>query len=247
MRVGLILAVLASFLLLSAGFALEKRDEMMTCQVSKLAKPPKIDANWDKSPWKETEPIMIARHMGEKPEHFPRTQAKIAYDNEALYVIFRVEDRYVRAVTAEPQGPVCTDSCVEFFFTPGADVSGGYFNLEMNCGGTMLLYHQKARGQDAVAISKADLGRITVAHSLPKIVEPEITTPVTWTVEYRLPLELLKKYGPVTRPAAGVVWRVNFYKCGDKTSHPHWLTWSPVGVPKPDFHRPEFFGVLKFE
>jgi hypothetical protein len=247
MRFGLLSAMLASFCCLSRCLAIEESEEAMVCSVAKLTTAPRIDAKWDKSPWKQIRPITIARHMGEKPSHFPRTQAKIAYDRDALYVIFRVEDRYVRAVTAENQGPVCTDSCVEFFFTPGSDVSDGYFNLEMNCGGTMLLYHQKAREQQAVMISAADLGRITVAHSLPQVVDPEIAKPVTWTVEYRVPLEMLKKYAPLTRPAAGVTWRANFYKCGDKTSHPHWLTWSPVGVPKPDFHRPEFFGVLKFE
>ena len=38
--------------------------------------------------------------------------------------------------------------------------------------------------------------------------------------------------------------RANFYKCGDKTAHPHYLSWSPIDTPKPDFHRPEFFGEL---
>ena len=30
----------------------------------------------------------------------------------------------------------------------------------------------------------------------------------------------------------------------DKTAHPHYLSWSPIGTEKPDFHRPEFFGEL---
>ena len=38
--------------------------------------------------------------------------------------------------------------------------------------------------------------------------------------------------------------RGNFYKCGDKTAHPHFVSWNPVGTPSPDFHRPEFFGEL---
>lgn len=226
---------------------LEKPEESMSCKATRLTKPPKIDATWDKSPWNAIQPETIGRHMGEKPEHFPKTQVKIAYDDSAVYVIFRVEDKYVRAVTAEPQGMVCTDSCVEFFFTPGPDVSQGYFNLEMNCGGTLLLYHQKARDKETVAVPKADYSQIAIAHSLPRIVDPEITKPITWTVECRIPIEFLKKYCPVTAPTPGVVWRANFYKCADDTSHPHWLTWSPIDRPKPDFHQPEFFGVLKFE
>ena len=53
-------------------------------------------------------------------------------------MIFRVEDRYVRAVSKNYHDSVCKDSCAEFFFTPGTDISAGYFNVEINCGGVML-------------------------------------------------------------------------------------------------------------
>jgi hypothetical protein len=36
----------------------------------------------------------------------------------------------------------------------------------------------------------------------------------------------------------------NFYKCGDKCMHPHYLSWSPIGLPEPNFHCPEFFGKI---
>ena len=36
----------------------------------------------------------------------------------------------------------------------------------------------------------------------------------------------------------------NFYKCGAKTSLPHYLSWNPIATDTPDFHRPEFFGRL---
>jgi hypothetical protein len=39
--------------------------------------------------------------------------------------------------TSSYQGDVWTDSCVEFFFTPGPDLDDGYFNIEANCGGTL--------------------------------------------------------------------------------------------------------------
>jgi hypothetical protein len=38
--------------------------------------------------------------------------------------------------------------------------------------------------------------------------------------------------------------RANFYKWGDGTSVPHYLTWSHIVTETPDFHRPEFFGEL---
>ena len=39
----------------------------------------------------------------------------------------------------------------------------------------------------------------------------------------------------------------NFYKCGDDLTVPHFVSWNPIKTEKPDFHRPEFFGKLKFK
>jgi hypothetical protein len=215
--------------------------------VARVDEPIAVDGTWDKACWKPIVPLSLDYSMGEKPAHRPRTEAKLAYDEHNLYVIFRVEDRYVRSVTTELHGPVCTDSCVEFFFTPEKDKSAGYMNLEINCGGTVLFFHQLARNRNITRVAASDCEQIEIAHSLPQIVDPERTEPTTWTVEYRLPLSVVAKYHALTAPASGVIWRANFYKCADNTSHPHWLTWSRVERSTPDFHRPEFFGVLLFE
>jgi len=188
----------------------------------------------------------VARPGGGAVAHRPHTVARLAWDDECLHVVFRVEDRYVRAVVDRYQGPVCTDSCVELFFTPGTDLSEGYFNIEVNCGGVVLFHHQHGRGVPHAAVAEQDGRRLGVAHTMPARVEPEIPGPVTWLVAYRVPFEVLERYAPVARPRPGAAWRANLYKCGDATSHPHWLSWSPVEVPAPDFHRPERFGTLGF-
>jgi len=207
-----------------------------------------VDANWNKPVWQNVEPLELTYFMGDRPEHFPRTQAKLLYDDEALYVIFRVEDRYIRAVAEQHQGNVYLDSCVEFFFAPADDVEKAYFNLEMNCGGTILLHYQTIPRIEPIKLTKEDLALIQVSSTQPKIVDPEITSPTVWSVEYRLPLSILKKYYPsFVQPESGVTWRANFYKCADRTSHPHWLTWAKVGHPSPNFHIPKFFGRIVFQ
>jgi len=211
------------------------------------AVPPVIDANWNKEIWRQTAAIRLRHHMGTSPGHFPDTQVKMRYDKDALYVIFRVADQYVRAVATELHGKVWQDSCVEFFFTPGEDSTKSYVNLETNCKGVFLLqYHQLARHQ-AGLIGKADCARVDIAHSLKEDARQELRKPVVWTLEYRLPLDILSKYVEVAKPGKKTRWRANFYKCGDLTSHPHWLTWAEVDAPKPNFHLPEFFGWLEFE
>ncbi len=244
------LVMLITFFLMSAGGVSPQPSPTGPApqyRVGYVNLPPQIDADWEKPFWKVHPVLTLKHYMGEKPQHFPRTRARLAYDTNALYVIFQVQDQYVRAVAEKPQDPVYKDSCVEFFFSPEEDSDSGYFNLEMNCGGTLLFQHQLKRGEDVERVSGEDIERISIAHSLPRIVDPEIQDSVTWTVEYRLPFKLLTRYAPLRAPDTGTRWRANFYKCADATSHPHWLTWAPVDHPKPNFHLPEFFGTLVFD
>ncbi|AQQ09217.1 hypothetical protein L21SP3_01018 [Sedimentisphaera cyanobacteriorum] len=218
-----------------------------TYSVKRINEPLEIDAKWNKPFWQNIDPLTVAQYMGDKPEFIPKVKAKLAYDQENIYVIFKVDDRYVKAEAEGYNSPVCLDSCVEFFFTPSDNIKDGYFNLETNCAGTILMYHQLERGVEAKPMSEAKLDQIEIAHSIPGLVKEEIKKPLTWTLEYRLPLSILESRSALTKPASGTIWKANFYKCADNTSNPHWLTWSFVDKPYPDFHRPEFFGTLIFE
>lgn len=208
-----------------------------------------LDGLWDGKFWADVPVANLTDHIINEPEHKPKTQAKVSYDDKYLYVIFRVEDKYVRAVAKKHQDMVCLDSCVEFFFTPGPDTSAGYFNLEVNCGGTMFFKYQRVSRHNAVEVKSSDLKKIQMFHSEPKIVEPEKQEPTTWVIEYRLPFDVLKKYCDIIKPAPGVRWKANFYKCADQTSQPHWLIWSAFdkSVKVDGFHTPRFFGTLQFE
>ena len=61
-------------------------------------------------------------------------------------------------------------------------------------------------------------------------------------ISFRTLSELI---GRTVAPAAGDAWKGNFYRCGGKTD-PQFACWSPIEFPRPDFHRPEFFGELHF-
>jgi hypothetical protein len=205
------------------------------------------DCGWDSPAWRAADTLRLDLFMGGEPAHRPAVEARLLFDDAFLHVIFRVRDRWVRSVVTAAQGMVCTDSCVELFFAPEADTANGYFNIEVNCGGTVLFQHQTGRGVARRAMTAADVAGLAVCHTMPAVVEPENGEPVEWRVQYRVPYAVLGAYAPVTAPRDGAVWRANLYKCADGTSHPHWLTWSAVDRPEPDFHRPEFFGRLLFE
>lgn len=228
------------------GFSQKKEGQYTVARVNE---PVNIDADWDKPVWKKVEALTLNYHMGEKPNHFPKVQAKIAYDSHNVYLIWKVEDQFIRAVAENHQGPVFKDSCVEFFFIPDNLGANEYFNLEMNCGGTMLFHHQdhEDRSSTRVSISNEDIAKMKVAHSLPRMIPDEIQEKTTWYLEYSIPFQVLDKYYSLETPGSGTRWKANLYKCADDTSHPHWLTWSPIDFPRPNFHLPQFFGQLVFE
>jgi hypothetical protein len=217
--------------------------------IRRAAEPPDFVGDWSDGIWADVQPLQVDRYHPAGSEHRPITEAKLLFDAGHLYVFFRVQDRYVRAVADGFQGRVWADSCSEAFLQPRE--GRGYFNFEMNCGGTLLLYHIRdpRRTQEGFAdfnpVAAELAAKMRVYHSLPVRVDPEIEEPVVWFLEYSIPLSLFESYiGETPRPA-GERWRGNFYKCGDETSHPHWASWSPIGE-ELNFHCPEHFGVLEF-
>jgi len=205
-----------------------------------------LDSIWEKPVWQSVPEILLTNWMGPIPAFKPVVKAKLQYDDRFIYVIFKVDDHYVRSVATEMNGRVWEDSCVEFFFSPDLEKPMAYFNLEVNAGGVPLFHYKDPDNSKAPLPSVEDIRKIQFAGSLSRTVDPEISSPITWTMEYRLPIEVIRKYSNAAIPAPGVKWHANFYKCGDKTSSPHWITWSKVDHPVPNFHLPAFFGIIEF-
>jgi hypothetical protein len=214
-------------------------------KVSKLKKSMKIDANWDKAQWKKIKEIPIRNFMGKLPAFQPVVTAKMMYDAENVYLIYKVEDRHVRIQNTKFNSSVSTDACVEFFFSPDSDWPLRYFNVEINAGGTGLMaYHKDGKRTN---LKEEDFSVVEIAHTLPKKLEQEISEPVTWFLEFKMPLSLLAKYGNFTQPNKGVQWKANFYKTSSRSTNPHYITWNVVQNPVPQFHLPQYFGTLVFK
>jgi hypothetical protein len=221
----------------------------VTLHLVRAARPgPRLENTWDDPAWATAEPLEIAHFRPEGSNHRPRVRARLLHDGATLSGLFRVEDRHVRSVHTRFGEPVYQDSCVEIFLQPKA--GRGYLNFEMNAGGALLASHvtDHRRTPEGFAaftrLTEEDGRQVAVRSSLPPVVEPEIEGPVDWQLAFSIPATLLEKYvGPIG-PLAGQEWRANLYKCGDRTSHPHWASWSPVDAL--NFHLPHCFGTLRF-
>lgn len=239
---------IVSVLLLSFIFMLNDSlasDKPATYHVKKLKGDLTIDAKWDKAQWKKIKEIPISNFMGDLPAFQPVVRAKMMYDKENLYLIYKVDDKQVRIQNTKFNSSVSTDACVEFFFSPDVEWPLRYFNLEINAGGTGLMaYHFEGK---RVNLKEEDFKVVEIAHTLPKYLEKEIAEPVTWYLEVKLPLEMIRKYGIVTQPKKGITWKANFYKTSSRSTNPHYITWSEVKNPKPQFHLPQYFGTIIFK
>jgi hypothetical protein len=198
----------------------------------------------DDPAWRTAQVAGLSYH-GRSCAHRPPVEVRLLYDDQHLYVLFHVKDRYVKVVAQNYQDMVCYDSCVEFFVKPHPDC--GYFNFEVNAGGCMLLYYTFGKGaaDSGNPVPEKLLNGMKIHHSLPSRIDPEINEPVEWTIEYAIPLSLFEYYAGPLRPLAGQTWRANFYKCADRTTHPHWGMWSDIGK-KFSYHQTEVFGELHF-
>ena len=164
----------------------------------------------------------------------PGVKLAAAHTGTAVLLHFDVEEDNVKAVCVSSNGPVWEDSCVEFFVkTPGSPF---YYNFETNCIGTGLAAKRLDRNS-CRHFSPAMMEKVIRKSTLP---HTQINTGKgKWSLDLTVPFSVLDCGEKPEMLLA------NFYKCGDRTAQPHFISWSPIDNPKPNFHLPEFFGQLK--
>jgi hypothetical protein len=156
-----------------------------------------------------------------------KTEARMLHTEDCVAVKMTTDEWPLRVTTMELNGSICTDSCMEFFFTPNT-VDADYLNVEINPAGVSLV----CIGEGRPNRKRLDITGEGI------VIETRIKPLGGWELMLFIPFGFMNKYFSKVEK----VFRANFYKCGDLTVVPHYSTWSPVVAPKPDYHRPECFG-----
>lgn len=167
----------------------------------------------------------------------PKTKATVGWNDGGFILHLESKENNLRMVEHEHNSMVCQDSCMEFFVQPSPKTDERYFNIEINPNGAvnMSIRYDRKRSQK---IQNDDIALLSV--------KPTILND-GWAVDYLIPLELIKKHIPTYVHQKGAIIRANFFKCGDLTDHPHYLTFANINTPTPDFHRPECFAEFVLE
>lgn len=173
----------------------------------------------------------------------PEVKFRIAHCNNQIWLKFYVQEKYVMAKRTETNSDTHRDSCVEFFLDPNED--GNYYNFEVNGIGTTHLAYGPNIGKRTFIDPKTIQDHVKINSTLGDRPFDEIKGEQKWEMTLVIPADVLIHDKGIE--LSGLKAKANFYKCGDDTSMPHYLSWSPINTTRPNFHTPQFFGTLIFE
>jgi hypothetical protein len=173
----------------------------------------------------------------------PEVTFRIGHHNNEIWIKYYIREAHVLAKRTRTNSATHRDSCLEFFLDPKAD--GNYYNFEVNAIGTVHLAYGPGIGRRTFVDPQLIEEKIRVKSSLGQTPFDELEGEQKWEMTLVIPSEVL-----VHDPGiqfAELQSRANFFKCGDDSAVPHYLSWNTVDTERPDFHTPQFFGTLLFE
>jgi hypothetical protein len=171
----------------------------------------------------------------------PEVNFRIAHTENEIWLKFYIREEHIRAIETRINGEVHKDSCVEFFLSFDRQ---NYYNFEFSCIGTVHLGWGPGR-HNREFINPELARKISIRSSLGDRPFDRRSGDFKWEMMIRIPLECLALNS--LHGLGGLRAWANFYKCGDETAEPHFVTWNPVKTGEPDYHRPEYFGEIFFE
>lgn len=176
----------------------------------------------------------------EFPTHMP-VSVRVAHDGVKLYLYYEITGEEVRAANTNDFGSVWEDSCVEFFMQREGETV--YRNFECNIIGAMLASSREV-GEEAQKMPSHIMEAIYRHSSVQQRFENGKQV-CDWSMYIEIPKEALGFLE--SEVLNGEQIRANFYKCGDKTPSTHFISWNAINLPSPNFHVPQFFGLLELE
>lgn len=229
------------------------------------AKPFVLDGNINKEFWRDIPFTEEFRDIEGPTRPAPRfsTRAKVAWDDENLYIAALLEGDEIWGHVTERDDVIFRDNDFEIFIDPDSDTQQ-YYEFEMNARNTVWdLLLTKAYRDLGKPVNAFDIkGLRTAVH-----IEGELNSPSAknsfWSVEVVMPFTtLIECTKESKKPAVGDYWRLNFSRVqwkvdvengrfvkrknpetGQPLPEDNWV-WSPTGVI--NIHYPELWGFLFF-
>ena len=212
-----------------------------TCRRAEVA--PKIDGKLDDPAWAKAVVIDKFPSFWSGGKSGTGTQARLVWDDEALYFSAKMTDAEMRAFGDKRNDTLWLGDVFELFFKPSAD-SPRYYEFQVNPKSVILELQIPGKRFDFNALAaKPPLGMKAVA-----IVDGTLDKPGDldkgWTVEGMIPWSVFEPTGG--RPKPGDAWSFALcrYDYGPEGSKP--VLTSSAPLTQPSFHKTEDYGKLVF-
>jgi hypothetical protein len=164
------------------------------------------------------------------------TEARLLWDDEALYVAFQCEDANVATPFTQDDQPLYTSNVVEIFLNPSGDLAH-YAEIEVAPSNALFdaSFTGRRAGMD-LAWSSGTRHAVQVDGTL----NDSRDVDRGWTVELAIPFARLPG---APRPRRGDEWRFNLYRLRQPPGEGQAYSPPMVG----DFHALDKFATLRFE
>ena len=183
--------------------------------------PPVIDGYGTDKCWADAPVATDFYKLGGTAVSESKTQVKLCYDSENLYVFFNnVEPLEALAAPKERDAPIWSSDHVELFLDPVRD-GANWFQLLVDTGGTIEDVRYTGAGRSADWNGDFQ-------------VKTALNWKASWTAEYKVPFRILEK-----SPKDGDTWGLNF---GRMDVSGEWSNWGTGGA----FLDPAGFGEVVF-
>lgn len=176
----------------------------------------------------------------------PIVSAQVAHSKDFIWILADIQENHIRGHELKDHGHVWEDSCFEFFLQfPNQP---RYVNIETNCLGVSLASIHVNRNE-CTLFSEEDMKQFVRISSCKQTYTDHYNHDKMqhWQLLLGVPKAVLMERFSCTQDTFPTTFCANFYKCGDKTIKPHFLSWNAIDLDKPDFHVPAFFGDIILE
>jgi hypothetical protein len=224
--------------------------EQMTYKAVKNNNVIEIDGKLNETMWQKAEACSLDYFYNvEKLNDKQKTQFRMLWDDENLYVFFECTDQFITARENKRDGEPYFDDCAEIFLIPAADSLNMHFGFELNLYKTAndFIFLNKINKGEKFVIKGYDPD-YQVAVSINGTVNDNSDIDKGWTMEMAIPLKVFNGVG-YPSVSEGVKWAFLAVRQdrndaeGDRRST---STIYPIYDISKNVHQPNRFGLLEF-
>jgi hypothetical protein len=245
MRSKVILVALCAVQVLSSTLCLGAQSREIVCK--RALAPVIIDGKLDDAAWRDADVITFVVPVTHK-KPLSKTEARVAWDNDYLYVSYRAYDKDIWSVFTERDSATFQEDCLELFVQPNP-TRQTYYNFEINALGT--IYDARNVGRDSGGFDHHrwalwNCDGLAVGIAIEGTINNWQDTDRCWQMEMAVPFAEVHSLGGGS-PKAGDIWRVLLARYDYSVHLPDGAELSTCApLTKVDFHNSKEWSLLRF-